>query len=273
MAASATDHVIDSPVIEIFPTAGWEIHLPKIFGFQITKFMVIELIVAILMLAIFIPLAKRVRNGQPVTGWFWNAFESILTYIRDNVAKPYIGEHDADKFVPYLWTVFIFVLFNNLFGTIPWMGSPTSDLSVTGALALCSFVVIFFVPMIYHGPVHFFKSFIPHAEMHGPILIIGFPVLLMVAAIEILGLGIKSAVLAIRLFANIFAGHTVLAAMLMFIPLVKNSGFLTFWGVSLVTVTFLVALSLLEMFVAFLQAFVFTFLTALFLGVTLHPEH
>ncbi|MFO0809368.1 MAG: F0F1 ATP synthase subunit A [Gemmataceae bacterium] len=281
MSANPLEHVADSPSIEIFPTAGWVIHLPNIAGFQITKFMVLELVAGAIMLGIFIPLAKRYRNGEATKGLFDNAFESLLTFIRENVAKPYIGHedhhthiHEADKYVPFLWTVFLFVLICNLLGMLPWLGSPTADLSVTVALAVCSFCAIFFVPMFVHGPTKFFKSFLPHADMHGPILIVGFPILLLVAVIEIFGIFIKAFVLAVRLFANMFAGHTVLAVLLMFIEMSSHAdSVFVFGGVTIVSVLGVVALSLLELFVAFLQAFVFTFLTALFLGSTLHPEH
>jgi len=204
-----------------------------------------------------------------------------LTFIRQQVAKPYIGHTDhhtghnpeADRFVPLLWTQFLFVLVCNLLGMFPFLGSPTADLAVTGALALVSFFVIFFIPMFHHGPVHFFKSFIPHADVEGPIALLAFPILLMVAFIEVFGIVIKAFVLAVRLFANMFAGHTVLAVILMFIEMSKDASGLIFWGVSAASILSVVALSLLEIFVAFLQAFVFVFLTSLFLGSVLHPEH
>jgi F-type H+-transporting ATPase subunit a len=243
--------------------------------------MVLELVAAALIIAIYIPLARRARTGEPPKGYFWNAFESLLTFIRQQVAKPYIGHTDhhtghnpeADRFVPFLWTQFVFILFCNLLGMFPFLGSPTADLAVTGALAFCSFCVIFFIPMIHHGPVQFFKSFVPHADVEGPIAYMVFPILLMVALIEIFGIFIKSIVLALRLFANMFAGHTVLAVILMFIEMSKNANGLIFWGVSVTSVLSVAALSLLEIFVAFLQAFVFTFLTSVFLGSVLHPEH
>ena len=96
---------------------------------------------------------------------------------------------------------------------------------------------------------------------------------LFIAAIEIFGHLIKTFVLAVRLFANIFAGHMVLAIILSFILLAKNAPALAFWPISIASVMFIVALSFLELFVAFLQAYVFAYLTALFLGSTLHPEH
>ena len=101
----------------------------------------------------------------------------------------------------------------------------------------------------------------------------GYFVVPMIAGIEFLGNFIKGFVLAVRLFANIFAGHVVLAFILVFIVLVKHEGPFLFWGVTISSVLGITALSLLELFVAFLQAYVFTFLTALFLGSALHPQH
>lgn len=275
MSANPLDHVVDSNKFELFPTSSWlhEIHLPNIFGFQITKFMVLELVAAGLIIGIYVPLAKRMRDGSPPKGLFANAFESILTFIRENVAKPYLHGHDADRFLPFLWTLFLFILFCNLLGMFPFLGSPTAALDVTAALAIIAFCVIFFAPMFEHGPVKFFKSFVPHADMAGWIKFLGIPILLMVAVIEVFGIFIKAFVLAVRLFANMFAGHTVLAMILMFTQAVKDENFFKFMGVSVAASLGIVILSLLELFVAFLQAFVFTFLTALFLGSTMHPEH
>ena len=128
------DHVKDSPVWEFFH--GVEMSLPNLFGLQITKFMILELIAAGLILAIFIPLARRAHSGGlPRRAW-WNAFESLLTFIRNEVAKPTLGEHHADKFVPFLWTLFLFILFLNLLGMFPFLGSPTASIWVTGGLAV-----------------------------------------------------------------------------------------------------------------------------------------
>ncbi|GBD36289.1 ATP synthase subunit a [bacterium HR36] len=287
--------------------------------------MVIELLVALILAAIYVPIARRARSGQPPKGFFWNCFEGILTFLRDEVAKPYIGEKDADRFVPYIWTVFLFILFCNLLGLVPFLGSPTGDLSVTGALAFCSFLLIHGAAISYqlahgghhgneqvgheeHGPagavdqghvnadssrsghssaghsagsiplvlapiVGLYRYILAHVPQTGIPLILGWPLILMIVAIEFLGHFIKASVLAVRLFANIFAGHTVLAFIMSFIVMAKNAHPLI-WGIVTAGSVFgVVALSLLEIFVAFLQAFIFTFLTALFLGFQLHMEH
>jgi F-type H+-transporting ATPase subunit a len=228
------------------------------------------LLAAGLMLAIFIPLARRARTGEPPRGVFWNCFEVLLTFIRDKVAKPYLGEHDADKYVPFLWTQFIFILFCNLLGMFPFLGSPTASISVTAALAIMAFAVIHASPIAKLGVAGYLKSYVPHMEVPFGM---GYFIVPMIVAIEALGQFIKAFVLAVRLFANMFAGHTVLAVILLFIIMSKGAPDYISWPIAIGSVVGVTLLSLLELFVAFLQAFIFTFLTSLFLGSTLHPAH
>jgi len=266
--ASAFDHVQDSSHWHLFD--GVSISLPNLFGFQITKFMVLEMVVAGLLIAIFVPLCRRSQQGAMPKGPWWNAFESFLTFIRDEVAKPNLGEHDADKYVPLLWTMFLFILFCNLLGMIPFMGSPTASIWVTGALAACSFVVMHGAAIAKMGGIGYLKSMWPHIDVPYA----GWIIALMIFTIELVGTGIKAFVLAVRLFANMFAGHMVLATILLFILTAGQGGFSLLWsGVTVSSVLGVVALSLLELFVAFLQAYIFTFLTALFMGMALHPAH
>jgi F-type H+-transporting ATPase subunit a len=265
-AGSPFDHVLDTEHWHIFQSLHWEFHLP----FGLTKYKVLMLLAAAIILVIYIPLAKRVQTGIPLRGAFGNAFEALLTFIRDQVAKPYVGEHDADRFVPFLWTQFLFILVCNLLGMIPFMGSPTASISVTAALAVIAFFVIHGAAIAKMGPLHYFKSYAPHMDVPFGM---GYVLIPMIVAIEILGQFIKAFVLAVRLFANMFAGHTVLSVILLFIVMVKGSAWYLVGGITLGSVLGVTALSLLELFVAFLQAFIFTFLTALFLGSTLHPAH
>jgi F-type H+-transporting ATPase subunit a len=266
MAANPLDHVVDTDHWHLFETLDIGFHLP----FGLTKYMVLTVVAAVLIVAIYVPLARRVQSGEPLKGRFWHAFESLLTFIRDKVAKPYIGEHDADRYVPFLWTMFLFILFCNLLGMIPFMGSPTASLSVTLALAFCAFLLIHGAAIAKMGLGHYLKSYVPHIEVPFGM---GYFLIPMIVAIEVMGNFIKAGVLAVRLFANMFAGHTVLAVILSFIVMAANASAFVFWPVSIVSVLGVVALSLLELFVAFLQAFIFTFLTSLFLGATLHPQH
>jgi F-type H+-transporting ATPase subunit a len=270
MAINPFDHVMDSTHWEFFESLHLEFHLPVIGRVQITKFMILELIAAALILFIYVPIARRASTGEPPRGFFWNTFESILTFLRDKVARPNIGEHDADKFVPFIWTVFLFVLFSNLLGMIPYLGAPTASISTTAALALCSFFVIQIGAVAKMGVHRYLRSYVPHVEAPFGM---GYFIVPMIVIIEVLGQFIKAFVLAVRLFANMFAGHTVSAVILLFIVMVKDSNFFLFWGVTFSSVVGVAVLSLLELFVAFLQAYIFTFLTSLFIGMALHPAH
>lgn len=322
------EHVQDTQVWEFFSTLfadKQEIRLPYFdipyFGyrFQLTKFMILELIAAVLIILIYWPMARRASSGELPKGRWWNAFESLLTFVRNEIAKPNLGEQDADKYVPYLWTLFLFLLFCNLLGMIPFMGSPTANIWVTGALALISFIMLHGAAIVkmgyespdahdhdHHGHDHHHGSpphFPPHGggtggmaglrtiPIVGPLLrgvilygmamwpridvpYVGWFFSLMIFAIEMLGTVIKSGVLAVRLFANMFAGHMVLSVILLFIVTAAESRSLLLLGsVSFASVLGVVGLSLLEIFVAFLQAYIFVFLTALFMGMSLHPEH
>ena len=102
-------------------------------GLCISKFMVVEVVVALLMLVVFSWLGKKAAAGGPPRGRLWNFLEVFLVYLRDKVARPAIGEHDGDRFVPLLWTIFMFILACNLCGMLPWVGRPTSSFGVTTA--------------------------------------------------------------------------------------------------------------------------------------------
>lgn len=234
---------------------------------KVTKFMVIELVAAILICVFFIGLAKAIQGGALARGRFRNMLEATLLFFRDNVARPCIGHHDADKFVPFLWTIFFFVLACNLFGMIPWMGSPTGSLAVTGALALVTFTVVMGSALMKLGPIGTVKSFVPHMDLPFVLKIFLIP---LIFVIEVAGMLIKHGVLAIRLLANMMAGHVVLAVIMAFIA--ASAGSMLWYVVTPTSVLGATALSLLELFVAFLQAYIFTFLSALFIGMAVHPH-
>ncbi len=236
---------------------------------KITKFMVLETVIAILLCLFFILLAKRLKGGKSARGCWWNMLEVFLLFIRDEVARPCIGRHDGDRFVPFLWTMFLFVLSCNLMGMLPWMGSPTGTLAATGALALTTFLVVVGAGMAKLGFLGFWKAQVPHMELPGPIAVVLVP---LIFVIEIMGLLIKHCVLAVRLLANMMAGHVVLAVVLAFIGASYAAGTAIWSGVTLASVLGATALSMLELFVAFLQAYVFIFLSALFIGAAVHPH-
>ncbi len=235
--------------------------------FRITKFMVLELVAALLLVAIFVPLAHRARRGGRPRGRIWNLLEAMVVFIRDQVARPTIGSHDADRFTPFLLTIFFFVLGCNLLGLIPWAGSPTGALATTGTLALITFATVVIAGSLKLGAVGFWKAQVPHMDVP---FVIKIGLVPMIFAIEVLGLGIKHFVLAMRLLANMMAGHVVLAVVVAFIS--ASAGTLAFYGVVPASVLGAVPLNLLELFVAFLQAYIFTFLAGLFIGMAVHPH-
>jgi F-type H+-transporting ATPase subunit a len=236
---------------------------------QLTKFMVLELVAAVLMVLVFVPLAWKIAGGGPPRGRLWNLFEAMLLFLRDEVARPAIGGKQADRFLPYIWTVFFFVLFCNLLGLVPWAGSPTGAWACTLALALMTFGTVVIAGMTRFGLVGFWVGQVPHMDL--PLLMAIF-VKPMVFFIEILGLGIRHFVLSVRLLANMFAGHLVLAALLGFIALAADRNLALWLGVTLASVLGAVALSLLEILIAFLQAYIFAFLSALFIGMAVHQH-
>lgn len=234
---------------------------------KLTKFMVLEVVVAVLLAALFIRLGHRVHAGEAPRGKLWNMFEAMVVFIRDEVAKPAIGHHDADRFLPFLLTMFFFILGCNLLGMVPFMGTATASLATTGALAIATFSVVVGSGMVKQGPVGFWKAQVPHMDLPLPLAIALKP---MIFAIEVVGMLIKHFILAMRLLANMLAGHLVLAVIVGFIG--ATAGSAAWYGVMPASILGAVALSLLELLVAFLQAYIFTFLSALFIGAAQHAH-
>ena len=285
-------HVKDAPYFEVpklFAKDG-KIHIPQIrntsepivkvsTGFapiddmiepldmKVTKFMILEVVGAILVAIIFLRLAKLMRTGTKPVGKFWNFFESMLLFLRDEVARPAIGKHDADRFLPFLWTIFFFVLSCNLLGMVPWAGSPTGALATTGMLAMITFGAVFLGGTQKMGVLGFWKNQVPHMELPFIIALVLVPGIFL---IEVAGLFIKHFVLAVRLLANMMAGHLVLGVIIAFIA--ASAASYACIAVIPASVLGATALSCLELFVAFLQAYIFTFLSALFIGMAVHSH-
>lgn len=242
------------------------------------------ILLAGVILILFMPrLFKSKKGDESVDGMvpsgFSNAIEAICQYLRVEIAQPALGKN-TDRFIKYIWSVFFFILTMNLLGLIPVPpisqlafnfpigGTATSNIWVTGTLALTTLFM-----MIYNGIRIGGKSFLAHL-CPGPIWLA--PLLV---PIEILGMFAKAFALAIRLFANMIAGHTLLAVLISFIFGAAAAGGAGLGlAISIPVVLGSVAINLLEIFVACLQAFIFTFLTTLFIGMSIevhehgHPE-
>lgn len=305
-------HVYDFDYFEV-PFLG-EVHIPQFIpGLHITKFMVLQVLAVLLTLFIFRGLTRRIEGGRVAHGWFWNFWEMLALYIRDQVVRPIIGDphshhnhdhaaehpehvepmyghqhpedkalyaeatrtsshapeggHPADKYLPFVWSCFFYILICNLLGAVPFLGSATGSIAVTGALALVAFAATFIYGAQVHGWGGFWLALVPGIDAPGPLKMLLIP---MMFVIEVVGLFIKHGVLAVRLFANIMGGHTVLGVILGFIAAASSSAV---WplvaGGSLLGQ---VGVGLLELLVAFIQAYVFAFLSTIFIGMSLH-EH
>ncbi len=282
-------HILDKPV------SGME-HITLLGKPAFTMHMVSLVMAAIVTFLILKIAAKRISVGHEsqgtdrflTKGRIPQIIEVITLYLRDNVIRPVLGL-DTDKFLPYLLSVFFFILTCNILGMIPFAdiqtvvgkvtigseieswavfgGTATSNLAVTAGLAIVSFFVI---------QAHAFKSlgiggWAHHLTGGAPLYLL--PIML---PIEFMGMFIKPAALAIRLFANMVAGHTMLAVLTMFGMMAfqaTQNWFLT-GSVEVISTIAAVCISFLELFVAFLQAFIFMFLTTVFIGqMSHHDEH
>ena len=247
----------------------------------VSNHVIMLLLAALIMLLIFPAVTRRYRNGHVPTG-SQNFFEAILLFIRNDIAKPMLGD-DTDRFIPFLWTQFFFVLILNLlgllpldaiqnliFGTInlhfePIFGTATSNFYVTGTLALIVFVVVQFNGIAAQG----FEGWLHHFLGGAP-----WWLFWVMIPVEILGMLIKPFALAIRLAANMTAGHILLAVLAGFVPMAWDKmGAGGGLGIGVVSVVASIAIMLLELFVALLQAYLFTFLTTLFISQLITHHH
>ena len=225
----------------------------KPLDFSITKSVLMIFITGLLMWLAFVGMAKSFKKGPIVTG-AGRFLEPIILYIRDEIAIPNMGEKKYRKFMPYLLTVFFFVWFLNLFGLTPLGVNVTGNIAVTFALALITFLITQF-----SGNANYWKHIF---WMPG----VPWPMKIILAPIELLGVIIKPFALMIRLYANIMAGHIVLMSLIGLIFVFQN------WIGSSLTFVLSFAISLIELLVALLQAYIFTMLSALYFGFAVE-EH
>ena len=261
------EHVLDKPI--------WHPH-----GFWLLSNNIVALLIsAAAMLIVFPLITKAYQRREHVPTGTRNFFEAILIYVREEIARPLLGDL-TDRYVPFLWTLFFFILFNNLIGLLPmdpltgWFtkpiyghsfgGTATANIWVTGALAIIAFVTWQVNGIRANGLVTYLKHFTGGAPLWlSPLMI----------PLEFIGMLIKPFALAIRLFANMFAGHMVLAVLLMFTVTAFAAGAALGWAISIVVVLASVAMMCLELFVAFLQTYIFVFLTAMFIAQLVVHEH
>ncbi len=234
---------------------------------SITKNVVALFFGAFVILFLFISVARTYtrRKGQAPTG-LQNFIEPIILFIRDDIAKDSIG-HKYEKYMPYLLTIFFFILINNLLGLVPIIpggANLTGNISITLVLALFTFVITTASANKNYW-IHIFN-------MPGVPWWLKFPLPLM-PLVEIMGVFTKPFVLMVRLFANITAGHIVILGFMSMIFIFGEISPAAGYGVSIVSAAFSLFLSLLEILVAFIQAYVFTLLSALYFGMAMEEEH
>ncbi len=245
------EHTSDSHVVEL-PFGLGEWHLPTgwhLFGVDVspTKHVVFMVVAAVLVF---------------LTVWYAGR-QVERRHVRNDVAIANIG-HGGEKFAPYILTLFFFILYCNLLGLLPWGATPTGNLAVTGALALTAFVTIEVSGFRALGPKGYLKTivFVPPG-MTG---LGAVAMALIMTPIEIIGKIVKPFALTLRLFANMTAGHFVILALLGLIFIFAN------WAVAVGSVVFVTFMMLLELLVAFLQAYIFALLTSVFIGMMQHAH-
>jgi F-type H+-transporting ATPase subunit a len=246
-------HVVDHRYFDLY-----------LFGVNVgpTKHMLWFGIAAALVL-LFVRLGIRSYRNRVPHG-LGAALETLVLYVRDEIAEKNIG-HDGVKYVPLLLSFFFFILVAALLGLTPFSSTATGNLSVTLGLAFVSFLAMQWAGISKYGVVHHFQNMIPP----------GLPLWLLpiMIPVELLAMFTRPFALMIRLFANMLAGHMVIASLLLLIPLMASIN--VAFGVGMVPISLVLALfiMMLEILVAFIQAYIFTLLTSIFIGMNAHPAH
>ena len=233
----------------------------SILDLSITKNVASMFLALIVMLFLFIISANKSKKNAGAPSGILSFIEPLVLFVRDDIVKPNLG-HNYKKFLPYLLTLFFFILVNNLLGLLPGAANVTGNIAVTLVLSFITLIVTnFSANKSYWG--HIFKPpGVPLALM--PIMI----------PIELVGVFTKPFALMIRLFANISAGHIIILSLISLIFMAQSGlGTAGAFGLSPVSVLFVLFMYFIEILVAFLQAYIFTLLTSLFIGLATTEAH
>jgi F-type H+-transporting ATPase subunit a len=233
---------------------GW-----TVFGIDlsISQHVLMMLIAGSLLILAFATASRR-KNGAPVSK-LGHALEALVVYVRDEVVEPNLGKKDTPRWLPFFLTMFFFFLMLNLISLIPGFSAATGNVNFTAAMAVMVFIVYNLAGMIHNGPVHYVTNLFPKG--------VPWPIMIIIIPIELMGLITKAFALCIRLFANMTAGHILLLSLTGLIIVFKTA-----W-VALGFLPMTLFIYLIEILVAFLQAYIFTLLSALFVGMAIHQEH
>ena len=278
-----------------------------VFGTDIRLSAVSVVVAGIAITATLLWVATRIRTGPEsmgneryvTRGKFAHMIEALIVYLYEGMLVPVMGDRLARRWLPFLLSLFFLILTLNLLGLLPFLdlpavlnymtassagdtgaqkdalvffgGTATASLSVTGALAACSFIAIQYQGFRELGIGGWLEHLCGGAELvRGPKAL--WLVVPIIFVVELLGLFIKPAALAIRLFANMVGGHTLMATLMGFGAMAASKGILAVLGISVVSGVFAVVISFMELFVAVLQAFIFMFLTAVFISQMAHHD-
>lgn len=258
---------LDEEIIHVEKEAGKKkVELPV--DLSITKNVAAIFISIIILCWIFISVAKRYRKrkGEAPKG-LQSFVEPLIIFIRDDIAKAAIGEKKYERYLPFLLTLFFFIFLNNLLGLVPFFpggANVTGNIAVTGILALFTFVIVTFSANKYYWK-HIFNT-------PGVPIWLKLPIPIM-PVVELMGIFTKPFVLMVRLFANITAGHIIILGFISLIFIFGNMQWGIGLGASLISVPFAIFMGLLELLVAFIQAYVFTLLSALYFGMAIEEHH
>lgn len=271
-------HTADAWTLDFYPLGS--IHLPRWHDIHIgslavnlspTKHVYFLFLAAILVfLTMYIAgrQMKKQRAHEATPRGFAGAVEAVVLFVRNDIAVANIG-HDGAKFAPFIMTLFFFILYANLLGLLPWGASPTGNLAVTAALAITVFVTVEVGGMIKLGPRGYLRTIFP--KIPGIEGVGGAVMSVALAPIEIISKLVKPFALAVRLFGNMTAGHFVILSLFGIIFLFGHLQGWN-WAIGFITALLVLAIMMLELFVAFLQAYVFALLSSVFIGLMQH-EH
>jgi F-type H+-transporting ATPase subunit a len=253
------------PVVECFH--GHPVELVKsdpvmifgMFDMRITKIVLMMWLALFLCVVIFIPLAGKIRKASLGSRSRWvNFWEALIGFVHDEIVEPNFGHGYTKKAMPYFLTVFFFVSFMNYIGLIPGTSTATGNLGVTAGLSICTMLTMFALGTVKQGPQWIFSGIVPSG--------VPFVMYFLLWPIELLGLAIKPFALTIRLFANMTAGHIVILIFLYLVMMFQS------YAVGLGSVSLSLIIYLLELLVCFIQAYIFTTLSAMFVGSALHAH-
>ncbi len=222
-----------------------------------------QIFAVLLLFVCFSGVPSTIRTGKG--DWISRMFAGFALWVREEMVTPIMGRQMANKMLPFLLCLFFFILFMNIMGLIPGGATATASIGVTAALAVITFLSMIGLGMAVQGPAKFWANIVPH----------GLPVLLipLMFVIELIGLLVKPVALTIRLFANMTAGHLIVLSAMGLIYYFGEQSATLGWVAAPMAVGFAVFIMIIEAFVAMLQAYIFTYLTILFVQACVHPEH